>query len=177
MTAIPEGTQFVGLSASTKIVEKKSAQNNSSQAIYTIKDIAAAAVTTKTTIVNIKSEKIYGLSLPADLLEAADVGAYNSIDKIIVEYTPGHTPFTGGSNLKIEANGTSAIIDSSLITNESKAYIEIRELHCFPETTVNVFYPEGLNLGLYLTVVGADFATGDGTIRVIITYTIRKFGA
>jgi hypothetical protein len=48
MTEIEGGTQFIGVSASVRIPEKKSAQNNSFQEVYTIDDISSYAISSST---------------------------------------------------------------------------------------------------------------------------------
>ena len=101
-------------------------------------------------------------------------GSYHKLSS--GKYFTGATPYITGSNLKVWANTTVALIDDSFLLGD-KLYVEIRELHSYPETTNNVFYGEDDNQGLYLTVVGADFTAGDGTLIAKIYHKTNTFGA
>jgi hypothetical protein len=183
MTAIPAGTKFVGLSASTPIVERKSAQNNAAQAIYTIEDISGAQYTE--TIVNISSAQILAMgSTPIELLPVAGANAYYDIDKVIIENVFNTTGYTiTNDEVVLQINSNARFLRQ--ILGGSNAWFVIRDLNgtegvvsASVGADITPAYGEGLNKGLTINTYNAtDPTLGDGTLRVKIYHKTITFGA
>ncbi len=194
MTAIPTGTKFVGIGASVPTPENKSSQNNAFQEVYTIDDIVAEAqdgmqVSPTTTIVNITSAQILAMgNTPIELLPAAGANMYYDIEKVILEFAVGSTAFdnlglislfyssTGANVFSTEADNLIGDLDDLIIkTTASGSYVK--------GAGEQVFVPSfRKNDSLLLIATDAsgtplDPTLGDGTLRAIITYTVRTFGA
>lgn len=195
MTQIPSGTKFVGISSTVPTPENRSAQNNSTTEIYTIDDVvetveAGLPASPTTTTVNISSAQILAMgSSPIELLPAPGVGKYYLIDSVIIEYTYVTTPYTqsvvGGDLLSVvQSNGSWECLfsDTILTATENKwVYLSGKssDAQDHPNQTSLVFkWENGTNGSLNLRAVsGGNPTDGDGTMRVIITYTERTFGA
>lgn len=139
--------------------------------------------TYKTEVINISSAQILGSqTTPIDLLPAAGEGKYYDIERIILEYTHVTTPYTltGGFLIKdnggyfnkelynFSSEGANTVV---LLTNWMDAWATGASA-----TTWQYGY-QVLNSGFQFTTTGGTPTLGDGTLRVIITYKTRTFGA
>lgn len=138
------------------------------------------------TIVDISSAQILAMGdTPIELLPAAGVGKYYDINEIIIEYTYNGTPYTASNTPYLNVNGGSAYsnIKDILLSTDTNAYI-IKEFS-IPSSPVSPGVQEmkpqkhELNTNCQLTVGGGpgNPTGGDGTIRAIIRYKVRTFGA
>ena len=183
MTAIPAGTKFVGISASVPTPENKSSQNNAFQEVYTIDDIIAEAqygmpVAPTTTTVNITSAEILTMgTTPIELLPALGGSKYYDIEKIIFEYSFITTPYALVDKIMVfGTNTTYAIIKDNLITEPTNMQAVMSTPIIDP--SVSPYFADPLNVSITLTIDnGTNPTDGDGTLRAIITYTVRSFGA
>lgn len=178
MTAIPSGTKFLGIAASVDTTEKRSKLNNSYQEYYTIGDITG----TQTTTVNISSAQILAMgATPVQLLSDPTGLTYYDIDSITIEYTKGSTGYTllAGNNVAVNYGNTYKRMKSGFIGNDTYATAFIKDLMDNYDTDASyVDYVYNGVTGVYLTTwTGASPTLGDGTLRAIITYTVRTFGA
>jgi len=180
MTAIPSGTKFLGIAASVDTTEKRSKLNNSYQEYYTMQDIIDQVPAPTTTKVNISSAQILAMgSTPIELLPAPGVGMYYDIEKVILEYTYGTIAYTIDTvdNPAIYFDGTSLTnIPISILTNSiNVAFV------CENSSVVlsnNVPVARSVSGSVAISTWNDDNPTlGDGTLRAIITYTVRTFGA
>lgn len=121
---------------------------------------------------------------PIELLPEAGVNNYYDINEIFLEYTYNGTPYTLPAKTSLTVNGDSAysVIDNILLSTSSNVYI-IKEFSFPYDSTapgVQELTPQkhDLNANCQLVVSGPGNPTlGDGTLRVIIKYNIRTFGA
>ena len=131
-----------------------------------------------TTTVNITSAQILAMgATPVGLLPAPGVGMYYDIERVILEYTHVTTAYTLADFIAIYGNQTTygLIYDSLISTAESMVYT-FSPIGASDNTGAG--YAEKLNKSVVLsTVTGADPTDGDGTLKAIITYTVRTFGA
>ena len=145
--------------------------------------LASGSSTATTTIVTMDSGSILNMgSSPIELLPAPGAGKYYDIDKIVLEYIHNGIAYSTAANLWI--GGQKYItIDKKLITTAQNQYLIIDTPNEFIDTTtLNDLERQGIsgefNLKLELTTYDYSNPTsGDGTMRVIITYTTRTFGA
>ena len=177
MTAIPSGTKFLGIAASVDTTEKRSKLNNSYQEYYTIGDITGYAETT----VNISSAQILAMnsgSNPIELLPAAGVGKYYEIEKIVLEYTHLTTPYNCASDFFFLVMGGAINFSTGILQNSADSVCICRWATYFDELDGGfaVSPRTGINIPLRFYSNG-DVILGDGTIRAIITYKVRTFGA
>lgn len=136
------------------------------------------------TIVNISSTQILSAGTqPIELLPAPGVGKYYNWD-ITLEYLHNTTPYNTTSSILVGDvdNYSAAIMHSSIITSNVNQVITVSSKAKYGEAGVEngvtVGYSMGLNKGVYLfTYTQANPTLGDGTIRAIIAYTVRTFGA
>lgn len=145
-------------------------------------DALPAAPTTTT--VNISSAQILAMgSTPIELLPAAGVGKYYDDVKVILEYTHGTTNYSLGGdliNVRSEDNYKYiALTNIGALQNENRATTLI--LRGSDVDGVNGFVQGGwraMNKAIVLdTYNNTNPTLGDGTLRAIITYTTRTFGA
>jgi len=175
MTAIPSGTKFLGIAASVDTTEKRSKLNNSYQEYYTIQDIAGAAATT-TAIVNISSAQILAMgTTPVELLPAPGVGKYYDIEKVILEYNYNSVGYSNAPQPMPSMGNFYQEISVSFLSSASNDVVIINDFGRDPQGIYERYIiNQKLELGDYN---GANPTLGDGTLRVIITYTVRTFGA
>lgn len=133
-----------------------------------------------TTVVNISSAQILTMgTTPITLLPAPGVGMYYDIDKVVFEYTHVTTPYTFsvGDSMLITAPsiGTVDVEIFSIISFDAVIVFDGRQI-----SPNNFAYPNlsALNVPSELRMASiVDPTLGDGTLRAIITYTVRTFGA
>lgn len=117
-----------------------------------------------------------------ELLPAPGVGMYYEIDKIILEYTHVTTNYTLGtiSYLTGLVGGEYIYeISSGILANGANKYGKMLELGS-PDSVESLNYNNFLSLNSNLELTTYDNTNptlGDGTLRVIVTYTLRTFGA
>ena len=138
--------------------------------------------------VNISSAQILAMgSTPIELLPVAGAGNYYDIDKVRIEYNGGAAAYAniteqviviGSSNLY----GTVGWLESSFLTSTTDAAAS------FSRAGIEV-YVAGLNSAVAIPLVemneniimttydSSNPTLGNGTMRAIITYTVRTFGA
>jgi hypothetical protein len=176
MTAIPSGTKFLGIAASVDTTEKRSKLNNSYQEYYTIGDITG----TQTTTVNISSEDLINEYF-FYLLPVCGLNEYYDIDQIILEYSFGTIPY----NANIDApwrfeicGGENVFIDRTFITSDTnKVVVHKGNNSRYTDSAPARIQYYGMNLGEAVFLVIGSVSDGDGTLRAIITYNVRTFGA
>lgn len=145
-----------------------------------------------TEIVNISSAQILAMgTTPIQLLPAAGVGKYYDIDKVILEYTHVTTAYTLGTATRIRVSDSNGMMffdaDSAQLSEVDNNVSRLTPITVFnnaagaggSEITQGYFYT---NDSLSLSTIsdagsGVDVTLGDGTLRVIITYNLRTFGA
>jgi len=144
-----------------------------------------------TAIVNISSAQILAMgTTPKQLLPAPGIGMYYDIEKYVIEYTNVTTGYSFAAN------------DLIAIYYNGGSYVPVVQIDQFPfsqsanSATLGVPTPEKtqaaggfatnpkmtggniFNLPLVFgTWSGTNPTLGNGTIRAIITYTVRTFGA
>lgn len=133
-----------------------------------------------TAIVNITSAQILAMgSVGIELLPAPGVNAYYDVHKMVIEYTHNTTAYTiadpfinfGLQLSSINSNILTQGFNQAYIVSGSAAYVDgVEEVVWVGNSLLNG------SLGIY-TWNGTDPTLGDGTMRAIITYTVRTFGA
>lgn len=127
-----------------------------------------------TTVVNISSAQILNMgSSPIELLPAPGVGKYYSEVLLFLEYNYNSLDYSIANGKKLQAYfdgaGAAAIFGEFAIS-----YGE----NCFSFNSLPQDGAIGLNLPILLGVESNTNPTGgNGTLRAIITYTERTFGA
>ena len=147
---------------------------------------APIASSFETKIVNITSSQILNMgSSPIELLVAPGGNNYYDIQKIIIEYSFGTNSYEFTSSATFYLDGAfDSYIDKTLITSASNSVCTISGNL---RNTLTVGSGSGsvqvktnkdvLNSNLLMGTPNGDNPTsGDGTIRVIITYSTRAFG-
>jgi hypothetical protein len=186
MTAIPTGTKFVGIGASVPTPENKSSQNNAFQEVYTIDDIVAEAqdgmqVAPTTTVVSITSAQILDMHNTAvELLPAAGINMYYDIEKVILEYTHVTTAYTSAETLLAISSSSLPSISTSILISAYNNVIVINGGSDGIDLIHEVVVKNSIDFNTAITLSGfngEEFTLGDGTLRAIITYTVRTFGA
>lgn len=137
-----------------------------------------SAVTTTT--VDITSAQILAMgSTPIELLPAAGAGKYYDVEKIILEYTHSTTAYSLVDDfLRVTYSTLGYSIDKQVIT----AGLDVI---CIADSTYSISVGNQLFSQALLPNASVDLTTdnggnptlGDGTIRAIVTYTLRTFGA
>lgn len=133
-------------------------------------------------IISITSAEILTMgSNPIELLPNPGTGKYYEVDKIIIEFTPGNTTYetTGKPQVQTGTGLVMADYNDFLITASINQFSLNKDLseksvgYSYLET-----YPDELNQAWTLTTHNGHNPTlGNGTMRVLIDYTIRTFGA
>ena len=133
-----------------------------------------------TTVVNISSAQILSMgSNPVELLPAAGVGKYYDISHFILEYTHVSMVYDNSNFQQFEIVGDRENqyfvynnVSSDIILNSENRWFRYPTS---PDSTSPSFSLNGeVSIG---TNTGLNPTLGDGTLRVIITYTLRTFGA
>jgi len=152
----------------------------------TVDNLPAAGTTTT---INISSAQILAMGdTPIELLPAPGSGKYYDIEKVIIEGTGVTTAYTS-ANLYFQQ--PYAVLSSSILSNLSagnKTFAVMSNLESAPFTStswggdLNGSFGQSLSdydaFPFELTTDGGTNPTiGDGTLRAIITYTTRTFGA
>jgi hypothetical protein len=133
------------------------------------------------TIVNITSAQILDMhNTGVELLPAAGVNRYYDIEKVILEYTHVTTAYTSAETLlEISSSSLPSISTAILIKNDNSVIVingGSDGIDLINETVVKSDI--GFNTAITLNCFnGEAFTRGDGTLRAIITYTVRTFGA
>lgn len=134
-----------------------------------------------TTTVNISSAQILAMgSTPIELLPAAGVGKYYDIEKVIIEYT--YISGTYGSIYPVFQQGDKTNYgligwDGTTFPLESCIFV-INDTAIGSSSGYPTNSPILTNNPFRLTTnSGADPTGGVATLRAIITYTTRTFGA
>lgn len=115
-------------------------------------------------------------STPIELLPAPGVGLYYDIEKIVLEYAHVSTAYTSANNFKVISSVNFwdlGYLIKDVITNADNniGFVDLNDYN-------NTMGIVNLNEGVKITFQGATNPTlGDGTLRAIITYTVRTFGA
>lgn len=137
-----------------------------------------------TAIVNISSAQILTMgTTPIELLPAPGANMHYDIDKIILEYTHVTTGYTFTGNPYLADSGGYWTLNLYDFTNEgANTIVRLNGLKDYwaVGVTVNDFKVgyEITNTSLRLTTDNsADPTLGDGTLRAIIKYKVRTFGA
>lgn len=133
-----------------------------------------------TTVVNISSAQILAMgTTPIELLPAPGVGMYYDIETVVIEFTPLTTPYTTTSSQMYITQSNDMAYFPTLIGNVINSQLIIpRSLIVFDGVTYSSTYIPDQNSEVKLWNYDGDNPTlGDGTLRAIITYTIRTFGA
>lgn len=143
--------------------------------------VPAGGDTATTTVVDISSAQILAMgSSPVELLPASGEGNYYDIHKIILEYTHVSTAYSSADDLYIYQGANLYGANKQLITNEQSGFVILDAKNITPDTVngLNIHEADQLNSAVSLgTWNGANPTLGDGTLRAIITYTLRTFGA
>lgn len=157
-------------------------------------DALPAAPTT--TVVNISSAQILAMdTTPIELLPAPGVNKYYDIEKVILEYTYGTSIYDVSSNTWVRCYFSSLgatastplyIVEAQTLFEQASSRVVIAErtglqntISTYPRQTENANSIVDLNTEFLISSsasIGA-FTPGDGTLRAIITYTTRTFGA
>lgn len=130
--------------------------------------------------VDITSAQILAMgTTPIELLPAPGAGMYYDVEKVVLEYTAS-TQYTTTSRIAFDGALT-AFVNTPLssatnrIVNVSTNSVE--KFTVYGEDMWS-FYNLPINRELALRAIGGVNPTGgDGTLRAIITYTVRTFGA
>lgn len=144
--------------------------------------------TSLTTIVNISSTEILSMGGTAvSLLPAPGVNMYYDIEKIIYEFSVGSTPYSYGSGTPVflvtDGVGNRLSLGNAQIVFENFSSASIA--NNIKAGASGALSGLSFDFGTYLTdrpleltiEDATSIADGDGTLRVIITYNIRTFGA
>lgn len=142
---------------------------------------STVVVKPKTTIVNISSAQILAMgTTPIELLPAAGANKYYDVEKIILEYNAGTAydfstdfPYISMGNIQKKINPLLFfdVLDYVGIVNALDTAVDV-------SNEVDIMGVMILNENLKITTWnGTDPTLGDGTLRAIITYTTRTFGA
>ncbi len=135
-----------------------------------------------TEVVNISSAQILALgTTPIELLPAAGANKYYDIEKIILEYTHVTTAYTS-PDLVVKSNSSLwGFIYSQLVLlagSESSVTFVQKPMDYNSTDFITAPYNSLLNTDLTIgTYDDSNPTLGDGTLRAIITYTLRTFGA
>lgn len=133
-----------------------------------------------TTVVNISSAQILNMgSSPIELLPAPGVGKYYEWS-VILEYTHVATPYTI-ADLYLYLDSPFVLISKQFIATSGNKVIKMSSDSVdSSESVAGVAYKfhSSTNAALVLSTYDSNNPTlGDGTMRAIITYTERTFGA
>lgn len=137
------------------------------------------------TVVDITSAQILAMGTsPIELLPAPGVGKYYDVEKVVLEYTHVTTAYAniaGTDDFAFEYGGDSTMFPSWILAQTENSFGVISLTQGY-QADVNTSYNTGqvltLNTALRLkTSAATDPTLGDGTLRAIITYTVRTFGA
>ena len=135
-----------------------------------------------TAIVNISSAQILAMgSSPIELLPAPGAGKYYSIDKVVLEYTHISSGYTLADLLTLsQTSSYLTILSAAIITNSgNRAMVTTKgvgSLDLVNEAALSEI--SDINTAITLGTYGNSNPTlGNGTMRAIITYTVRTFGA
>lgn len=140
-----------------------------------------------TTTVNISSAQILAMGTsPIDLLPFPGVNKFYDIGKIILEYSAGSLPFVFPTSPTFYIDGAfDAYIDKSVLTSSFGNAVVVLQANVRNTITVGIgsgnvkvlYNKDILNSNLILGTTNVDNPVlGDGTLRAIITYTVRTFG-
>lgn len=118
---------------------------------------------------------------PITLLAAPEVGQYYEIEKIILEYTYGTATYTP-ELIYIANQNEYYLIDSNLISSVANAWTKSIGIYKVINDGFgdNVAVAKGSSLSGSLSIgtwSGTNPTDGNGTLRAIIIYRVRKFGA
>lgn len=133
---------------------------------------------TLTAIVDIKSAKILNLgNVPVELLPDPGLQKYYNILNIVLEFLPGSTPYLMPGQKPIRFQGCYfAEVTYKIIASINEQYALVNS--SISQTGVFNYYvlinPSNKPLQLATSDTPQN---GDGTLRAIITYEIRTFGA
>lgn len=114
---------------------------------------------------------------PIELLPTAGVGKYYEIEKVILEYTHVTTPYTDGVIAVSGQNGEDWKIE--FLGNASNSVVILPsfavkyDVSDYSYRRISEFF---LNQNVQLFAYGTP-TLGDGILRIIVTYTLRTFGA
>lgn len=126
--------------------------------------------------VDITSAQILAMgSTPIELLPAPGAGKYYDIEEIILEYTYGTTAYGNLPQPMPSMGNFYSEIVVGFLTNTNNDAVIIRD---FGRESIGVYQNNIINQSLTLGDFNASNPTlGDGTLRAIITYTTKTFGA
>jgi len=132
-----------------------------------------------TEVVNISSAQILAMgTTPIELLPAAGANKYYDIEKVILEYTFNTTAYTGDLILGVGSPVFMYLEQGSLNSGANWVSVMNPMSSALDLTNEVAFaYTSQTNSILQLERWSGSIADGDGTLRVIITYTLRTFGA
>jgi hypothetical protein len=132
-----------------------------------------------TEVVNISSAQILAMgTTPIELLPAAGANKYYDIEKVILEYTFNTTAYTGDLILGVGSPVFMYLEQGSLNSGANWVSVMNPMSSALDLTNEVAFaYTSQTNSNLQLERWSGSIADGDGTLRVIITYTLRTFGA
>ena len=133
--------------------------------------------------VDISSAQILAMgSTPIELLPAAGAGKYYDIDKIVIEYSHVTTTYTFSSEIYLSVNNVYTVLGNSITNGANTVGIVGSSIYSENYDDAGTLYPRLIHHELnesvkLMTWDNSNPTNGDGTIRVIITYTLRTFGA
>jgi hypothetical protein len=135
-----------------------------------------------TEVVNISSAQILAMgTTPIELLPAAGANKYYDIEKVILEYTHVTTAYSS-PDLVIKSNGSlwGFVYSQFVLLAGSESTVTFVNKPMDYNSTDFITTPYNFPLNTDLTIGTYDNSNptlGDGTLRAIITYTLRTFGA
>lgn len=136
------------------------------------------------TTINISSYQILNMGTsPIELLPQPGVNKYYDIEKIILEYTHNTTPYTYTLPIYVYIiGGDWALLPQLFITQPTSKWVKLTSWNTDTYNSGGSFSAvvrgSGLNQSVTLNTWNNTNPTlGDGTLRVIITFTIRIFGS
>lgn len=127
-----------------------------------------------TETVNVSSEQLLSaFTSPITLLAAPAAGTYYEIDKLVFEFTPGLTPYSGIFQVST-AGCFRCVFDEALFaqTVQSVLIATFSTNGIFDDEPISLHFPitDGLTLS-----TSSDPLAGTGTLRIRMTYKIVTF--
>lgn len=150
---------------------------------------STVVVKPKTEVVNISSAQILAMgTTPIVLLPVLPALSYYDIESILLEYTFDSTNYTIAEPLYAYFGNAEYFTISERIINGNASVLKARVAGVIDQDLVATGTGAFINMDIDVNVGGdtslllttwnnTDPTLGDGTLRAIITYTVRTFGA
>lgn len=126
--------------------------------------------------VNVTSAQLLNLdTVGASVLPAlANPNQYYYIDKCIIEYSPGTTPYVATGTLYLN---NAAMIEASanILVLTDKAFVVLKQPIEFSAAADNIATYQPLPQGAVELFAGTSPTAGDGTLKVKMWYSIQQF--